>query len=127
MLLWIRPFALESRNAPLTADPEISKKVPVVVTDGSDTDPVTVRLTEGVARGLARARVPRFELPADVYNGHLAATRDHIKPQLGPLASLLVTDLPDVKTWVARGDAPAFLKFEGPLYLMGRLWRIEWN
>jgi len=57
----------------------------------------------------------------------VAATRYHIKPQLGVLASLLVTELPDVKTWIARGDAPAFLKFEGPLCLMGPLWRIEWN
>ena len=57
----------------------------------------------------------------------VAATRYHIKPQLGLLASLLVTELPDVKTWIARGDAPAFLKFEGPLYFMGPLWRIEWN
>jgi hypothetical protein len=57
----------------------------------------------------------------------VAATRYHIKPQLGLLASLLVTDLPDVKTWIARGEAPAFLKFEGPLYFMGPVWRIEWN
>ena len=57
----------------------------------------------------------------------VAATRYHIKPQLGLLASLLVTDLPDVKTWIARGEAPAFLKFEGPLYFMGPIWRIEWN
>ena len=55
------------------------------------------------------------------------ATRFHIKPQLGLLASLLVTELPDVKTWIANADAPAFLKFEGPLYFMGPLWRIDWN
>jgi hypothetical protein len=57
----------------------------------------------------------------------VSATRYHIKPQLGLLASLLVGDLPDVKTWIATGDAPAFLKFEGPLYFMGPLWRIDWN
>jgi hypothetical protein len=57
----------------------------------------------------------------------IPATRYQITPQLGLMASLLVTDLPDVKTWIATGDAPAFLRFEGPLYLMGPVWRIDWN
>ncbi|MBM3220605.1 MAG: hypothetical protein FJZ38_18365 [Candidatus Rokubacteria bacterium] len=55
------------------------------------------------------------------------ATRFHIKPQLGLLASLLVVALPDVKAWIAAGEAPAFLRFEGPLYFMGPVWRIDWN
>ena len=55
------------------------------------------------------------------------ATRYHIKPQLGMFASLLVMALPDVKTWIASGEAPAFLKFEGPLYFMGPVWKIDWN
>lgn len=55
------------------------------------------------------------------------ATRFHITPQLGLLASLLVTDLPDVRTWIAHGEAPAFLRFEGPLYFLGPVWRIDWN
>jgi hypothetical protein len=70
---------------------------------------------------------PVAEEPVSMGGVVVAATRYHIKPQLGVLASLLVTDLPDVKTWIARGEAPAFLKFEGPLYFMGPLWRIEWN
>jgi hypothetical protein len=70
---------------------------------------------------------PVAEEPVSMGGVAVAATRYHIKPQLGLLASLLVTDLPDVKTWIARGEAPAFLKFEGPLYFMGPLWRIDWN
>jgi hypothetical protein len=54
------------------------------------------------------------------------ATRFLIKPQLGLFASLLVTDLPDMKVWILGGEAPAFLKFEGPLFLMGPIWRIDW-
>ncbi|MBI1734905.1 MAG: hypothetical protein HYR51_07005 [Candidatus Rokubacteria bacterium] len=57
----------------------------------------------------------------------LTATRYMIKPQLGLFASLLVSDLPDVKCWVVGGDAPGFLRFEGPLYFMGPVWRIEPN
>jgi hypothetical protein len=57
----------------------------------------------------------------------MSATRFLIRPQLGLLASLLVTDLPDVKCWIVDGEAPAFLRFEGPLYFMGPIWRIELN
>jgi hypothetical protein len=53
------------------------------------------------------------------------ATRFQIKPQLGLFASLLVTDVPDLRCWLAAGEAPGFLKFEGPLYFMGPVWRIE--
>jgi hypothetical protein len=56
----------------------------------------------------------------------MTATRYMIKPQLGLFASLLVADLPDVRCWIVEGAAPAFLKFEGPLYFMGPVWRIEW-
>jgi hypothetical protein len=55
----------------------------------------------------------------------LPATRFLLKPQLGLFASLLIVDLPDVKSWVIGGEAPAFLRFEGPLYFMGPVWRIE--
>jgi hypothetical protein len=57
----------------------------------------------------------------------MSATRYMIKPQLGMFASLLVSDLPDVKCWVLGGDAPGFVRFEGPLYFMGPVWRIEVN
>jgi hypothetical protein len=55
------------------------------------------------------------------------STRFLVKPQLGLFASLLVTDIPDIKIWVSGGDAPAFLRFEGPLYFMGPIWRIDWS
>jgi len=50
-----------------------------------------------------------------------------IKPQLGLFASLLIADVPDINMWVLSGEAPGFLKFEGPLYFMGPIWRIEPN
>jgi hypothetical protein len=55
------------------------------------------------------------------------STRFLVKPQLGLFASLLVTDIPDIKIWVSGGDAPAFLRFEGPLYFMGPIGRIDWS
>ena len=68
---------------------------------------------------------PVAEDPMSVGTWPLRATRYHMKPQLGLFASLLVTDIPDIKCWVVGGDAPGFLKFEGPLYFMGPIWRIE--
>jgi len=53
------------------------------------------------------------------------AVRYHIRPKLGLFASLLVTDVPDTRVWILMGDAPAFLKAEGPLYFMGPIWRVE--
>jgi hypothetical protein len=32
---------------------------------------------------------------------------------------------PSIQMWVAGGDAPVFLKSEGPLYEDGPIWRIE--
>lgn len=57
----------------------------------------------------------------------VATTRFLVRPQLGLFASLLVADIPDVKCWIAGGEAPAFLRFEGPLYFMGPIWRIDWS
>ena len=55
----------------------------------------------------------------------LQAARYVIRPELGLFASLLVSDVPTVRCWILPGDAPAFLKAEGPLYFMGPVWRIE--
>jgi hypothetical protein len=43
----------------------------------------------------------------------------------GLLASLVGKEPPDVRYWLAAGDVPAFVRFEGPVYLKGPVWRIE--
>ena len=53
------------------------------------------------------------------------AIRYDVRPQLGRLAAFLVTDVPDIRCWILEGEAPGFLKFEGPLYFQGPIWRIE--
>jgi hypothetical protein len=60
-----------------------------------------------------------------VSDSPMQATRYHIRPQLGLFASLLVADIPDVRMWILPGEAPAFLRAEGPLYFMGPVWRID--
>ena len=70
---------------------------------------------------------PVVEDSMSVNDAAVMATRFLVRPQLGLLASLLVADIPDVNCWIAGGDAPAFLRFEGPLYFMGPIWRIDWS
>ena len=70
---------------------------------------------------------PVVEDPMSVNDAAVMATRFLVRPQLGLFASLLVADIPDVKCWIAGGEAPAFLRFEGPLYFMGPIWRIDWS
>src|SRR6266571_4731652 len=43
----------------------------------------------------------------------------------GLMARLLGKQPPDSHVWVLTGDAPAFVKLEGPLYAGGPVWRIE--
>lgn len=70
---------------------------------------------------------PIGEDPIRLGDRLLPATKYLIRPQLGMLASLLITDIVPAQCWVLGGDAPAFLKFQGPLYFMGPSWRIELN
>jgi hypothetical protein len=70
---------------------------------------------------------PTVEDPMSVNDAAVIATRFLVRPQLGMFASLLIAVIPDVKCWIAGGDAPAFLRFEGPLYFMGPIWRIDWS
>jgi hypothetical protein len=57
------------------------------------------------------------------------ATHYVLKPMPGILlklfASLLRRMPPDNHAWIVTADVPAFVKFEGPLYMNGPAWRIE--
>jgi hypothetical protein len=43
----------------------------------------------------------------------------------GWLADLLGRQPPPTHVWILGGEAPAFVKSEGPLYMGGPVWRIE--
>ena len=43
----------------------------------------------------------------------------------GVAASLMGKDPPDLRYWIATGPVPAFLKFEGEMYLKGPRWTVE--
>lgn len=57
------------------------------------------------------------------------ATHYVVKVEIGGLSGLVAPLLgkqpPDTQVWILQGQAPVFVKFEGPLYLGGAIWRIE--
>ena len=57
------------------------------------------------------------------------ATRYLLKVEIGGVTGV-VADLvgkgpPDVRYWITRGEAPAFARFEGAMFVKGPVWRIE--
>ena len=63
--------------------------------------------------------------------GHLEKTAIHyvLKPQLGIWVTLFATVLgrvpPDQHVWILMDDVPSFVRFEGPMYPTGPVWRIQ--
>jgi len=57
------------------------------------------------------------------------ATRYHVTLHVGGVAgvvaSLIGKTPPDLRYWLVSGDVPAFVKFQGAMYLKGPVWRIE--
>jgi hypothetical protein len=66
-----------------------------------------------------------------VLAGELTKTATHyvLKPRLGSWLKLFATLLgrvpPDSHAWILSDELPAFVRFEGPLYTTGPVWRIE--
>ena len=52
-----------------------------------------------------------------------------VKLELGGLTGLIAPVLgkqpPDLSYWLVMGDVPAFVRFEGPMFLHGPVWRLE--
>jgi len=63
--------------------------------------------------------------------GHLSrkVTRYLVKLEIGGLtgmiASLIGKKPPDLRYWFVTGDVPAFVKFQGAMFLNGPVWRLE--
>jgi hypothetical protein len=50
-----------------------------------------------------------------------------LKGLTGVVATLIGKDPPDLRYWLTAGPAPGFLKLEGPMFLKGPKWRIEFG
>ena len=57
------------------------------------------------------------------------AVRYRVKPELGGmmgvLAAMVGKDPPSLSYWITAGPVRAFLKFEGPFFMNGPIWRVE--
>lgn len=69
------------------------------------------------------------EQPFTVGGARRTAVHYVVHPDIGGikglLASMLGKEPPDTHVWILQGEAPAFVKSEGPLYVGGPSWRIE--
>ena len=75
------------------------------------------------------AITPRGEEPFSVGGSSRKAAHYVVHVEIGgaagPVAPLLGKQPPDTHIWILGGEAPAFVKSEGPLFLGGPIWRIE--
>ena len=72
---------------------------------------------------------PSGEDPFSIGINHYKATHYIVKVKIGGFAGLvapLVGKQPaDLHVWIKNDDVPAFIKFEGPIYNGGPVWRVE--
>jgi hypothetical protein len=75
------------------------------------------------------AILPHGEEPFTVGSFRHKAMHYVVKVEIGGaagfLARLMGKQPPDTHVWVLGGEAPAFVKSEGPLYAGGPIWRIQ--
>jgi len=69
------------------------------------------------------------EDPVIIGDSRRSATRYLIDLEVGGIAGVVAKvvgkDPPDLRFWVLGGTPPAFVKFEGPFFAQGPIWRIE--
>ena len=75
------------------------------------------------------AILPQGEEPFTIGSFHHKAMHYLVKVEIGGvtgfLARLMGKQPADTHVWVLGGEAPAFVKAEGPLYVGGPIWRIQ--
>jgi hypothetical protein len=68
-----------------------------------------------------------FSLAGSAHKATHYVVKVEIGGVTGIMAQLLGKKPPDTHVWIQRGEAPTFVKSEGPLYNGGPIWRIEWT
>lgn len=97
----------------------------------SDAPPMTVSMVAATPkpRLVKLAIASQGEEPFSVGGSSRKATHYVVKVEIGGAAGLVAPLLgkqpPDTHVWILGGEAPAFVKSEGPLYFGGPVWRIE--
>jgi hypothetical protein len=97
----------------------------------SDAQRITVSMVAATPkpRLVKLAIASQGEEPFSVGGSSRKATHYVVKVEIGGAAGLVAPLLgkqpPDTHVWILGGEAPAFVKSEGPLYFGGPIWRIE--
>jgi hypothetical protein len=96
---------------------------------------LTSSLTLSMVAATPKPRIVKLVVTSkgedDFWIGSTKRTATHyvVKVEIGGAAGLLAPLLgkqpPDTSVWVLGGEAPAFVKSEGPLFEGGPVWRIE--
>ena len=90
---------------------------------------VSIVATTPKPRPVKLAILPRGEEPFSSGTIKHKAMHYVVKVEIGGVAGMLAHLLgkqpPDTNVWVLGGEAPAFVKSEGPLYEGGPIWRVE--
>jgi hypothetical protein len=97
--------------------------------------PGTPRLTASVVTAMPRPRIVKLVITPEgqesfrTGNATHTATRYVVKVEIGGIAGVIAPLLgkqpADTHVWIMLGDAPTFLRSEGPMYEGGPIWRIE--
>ena len=97
----------------------------------SDGPPTTFSMVSATPKPrLVRLAVnPQGEEPFTIGGSKRKAMHYVLKVEIGGVAGVVAPIVrkqpPDIHVWILGGEAPAFVKSEGPLYLGGPIWRIE--
>ncbi len=97
----------------------------------SDASQLTVSMVAATPkpRLVKLAITAQGEEPFSVGGSSRKATHYVVKVEIGGAAGLVAPLLgkqpPDTHIWILGGEAPAFVKSEGPLFFGGPIWRIE--
>ena len=95
---------------------------------------IPVRYPEGVAHGFLALRSTTGDVLAEgallqTKRGNEVTSHFVVHPELGGITGLIAPlvgkEPPDLHIWILFGDVPAFMGFEGSLFMGGPTWRIE--
>jgi hypothetical protein len=116
-------------------------KLPVDISNGlvlilmKNLSPDSPKTTVSMLAATPKPRLVKLEITSQGEDSFLVAgtkrtaTKYAVKVDIGGVAGLVAPLLgkqpPDTHIWVLGGEAPAFVKSEGPLFLDGPIWRIE--
>ena len=113
--------------------PDVSNGL--ILTLMKDVDPSTPRTTVSMVATTPEPRLvklaitPQGEEPFTIGSFRHKAIHYVVRVEIGGIAGFVARltgkQPPDMHIWVLGGEAPAFVKAEGPLYAGGPIWRIQ--